>query len=581
MIRSVNSGANMSAVFTCTAAAIVLVMPMAELQAKDLQLQVPVKTISQPDANTESMESSLASSVSGETTIGPTMPGGKLPQYQLGYTFRNDSVSAEDAHIRLILALPDQPVVVDAVVTIDGQPYRQPREDRVRDLVAFARDPEAWKTAQREAAAAIPPTYGDVQSAVTSVVDGVTEVVSSVVNEVASEPDLTVNDDAERDENVPAPVATYVAPKNVYERIERFMDATGTVPSVDEVRWQLTNWGDGPVLLFLNDHFQRFRADQSPVFKILDRDRNGIVSSEELQLAVTSFQECDLNRDDLVQHTELAEVASDPRDQVQHAGPGKLIYQIPDTATALEIYAQLNAHYSQTTGNDTVVRLDANNDGEFGDDDLQRMQTGAADVLLEVSFSTTDGSASALKILSVADDLMKPGTDVLQQPHSATLQLGTVQVDFSAVQSGHSDQISVGAVNDGYPMLPLIDPNDDGKFTIRELRELPNRLAAFDRDGDGSLSSEENRSVVRLCFGLGPHVHTELAGLRSIQPSAKESLPMAPNWFSQMDVNNDNDVTRREFPGTDEQFSQLDIDNDRLIHVTEAVEFEGRSDSSQ
>ena len=36
-----------------------------------------------------------------------------------------------------------------------------------------------------------------------------------------------------------------------------------------------------------------------------------------------------------------------------------------------------------------------------------------------------------------------------------------------------SDQISIGAVNDGYPMLPDLDPNDDGRLTVRELRGVP------------------------------------------------------------------------------------------------------------
>ncbi len=41
-----------------------------------------------------------------------------------------------------------------------------------------------------------------------------------------------------------------------------------------------------------------------------------------------------------------------------------------------------------------------------------------------------------------------------------------------------------------------------------------------------------------------------------------------------MDKNKDDDLTRREFPGTDEQFKQLDSDGDELISTAEAIESE-------
>jgi hypothetical protein len=41
-----------------------------------------------------------------------------------------------------------------------------------------------------------------------------------------------------------------------------------------------------------------------------------------------------------------------------------------------------------------------------------------------------------------------------------------------------------------------------------------------------------------------------------------------------MDRNKDNDLTRQEFPGTDEQFQQLDADKDELVSADEALDFE-------
>ena len=144
-------------------------------------------------------------------------------------------------------------------------------------------------------------------------------------------------------------------------------------------------------------------------------------------------------------------------------------------------------------------------------------------------------------------------------------------VDFLAVQGSKSDQISLGAVNDGYPILPVVDPNDDGRFTIRELRELRERLDAFDDNGDGALTADETHSTIRVCLGLGPTVHRQLAVLRSINEADTAAAATGPEWFRQMDRNNDNDISRTEFSGTKEQFAERDTDSDDLISVQEAL----------
>jgi hypothetical protein len=161
-----------------------------------------------------------------------------------------------------------------------------------------------------------------------------------------------------------------------------------------------------------------------------------------------------------------------------------------------------------------------------------------------------------------------------------TLSIAGTPVIFQAVQSAASDQISIGVVNDGYPLLPALDPNDDGRLTLRELRSVPQRLKAFDKNQDGSLSIEETPSPIRICFGLGPIVHRELAGVRSVHRSSASPPTPGPEWFLRMDRNKDNDLARGEFPGTDEQFAVLDADRDELISAEEALAFDKRADKT-
>jgi Ca2+-binding EF-hand superfamily protein len=362
----------------------------------------------------------------------------------------------------------------------------------------------------------------------------------------------------------------------------------GPEVSPDEVRWLLTNRIDGPTLLMLNDNFQRFRASQRPAFYVLDRDRDSVVSAQEIQLAVESFKECDLNRDDIVSYAEIGEVANDPRlKQTQHAGFGKLIFEVPDsaadtTSSLTDLYRRLAACYARP-GSDQpadqpvshiVPRFDTNANGRFEPAELHALQQDSPDISLQVAFNTAAPDQATITIVAVAPRFKAAVSDSTIDEHSLTLPLAGTLVRFSALQGDPGDQVAVGAVDDGYPLLPAIDPNHDGRFTIRELRQLVDRLNQHDLNQDGSLTATELRSTVRLCFALGPHVHQELARLRDTYNQSYASAVAGPEWFVRMDRNKDNDLTRSEFPGTDEQYASLDADNDQLISAQEALNFE-------
>jgi hypothetical protein len=68
------------------------------------------------------------------------------------------------------------------------------------------------------------------------------------------------------------------------------------------------------------------------------------------------------------------------------------------------------------------------------------------------------------------------------------------------------------------------------------------------------------------------------------RPRGSGSTPVrGPLWSRKLDRNQDGDVSRREFAGTDEQFARIDTDGDGLISVVEAdradTVFRGQNDS--
>ncbi|MCG8650572.1 MAG: calmodulin, partial [Pirellulales bacterium] len=224
--------------------------------------------------------------------------------------------------------------------------------------------------------------------------------------------------------------------------------------------------------------------------------------------------------------------------------------------------------------------LDADRNGRFDLAEVERLRSRPPDLDLLVRFDNEDAKKSELSLLAVADDL-----DAAHDGDSALggvdVVIGQTTINFSAVQASASDQISLGAVVDGYPLLPGLDPNDDGRFTLRERRELSSRLMKFDLDGDGQLTPREARPPVRVCLGLGAIVHRELARVRTIKSVDGPDRMVGPEWFVRMDRNKDNDLVRGEFPGTDQQFQALDADGDQLVSAAEALRFDNQSTSPE
>ena len=507
----------------------------------------------------------------------PATPAARMPQYQLHHQDLGDPGDLASPHVRFVLALPEKPLLIEAAIFVDGKPFRQAREEGVQKIMRYVADPVAFnaeaakQAAEAQAAATAKNKAGLIDSILNLVTgDDTTPAPAKATPEEKAE---ALTPESKSEEAVePAVPATpqYAAPATIYERIDRYTSATGAAPNVDEVRWLLTNWVDGPVLLFVNDNFQRFRAGQQPVFKVLDRDRDGIVSKDELTKAVAAFQECDLNRDDIVDATELAQAANDVRDQPT-ASTGKLVFRLPNDANATAFLRRLATHYAAPDAKSpTLPQFDLNSDGGLAAEELKQLQKRPADIRLKLELMTSQPQASRMTLEGFSDDLAGLKDAVTKNPSSLTLTFPSFNLEFLAAQGTSSDQISIGAVNDGYAMLQEIDPNADGRFSIRELRQLNKRLAAFDQNSDGQIGSNETRPTFRVCIGLGPTAHQPLALLREVNSQNLAAQETGPDWFTEMDKNKDNDLTRQEFPGTDEQFKELDGDGDELISVTEA-----------
>jgi Ca2+-binding EF-hand superfamily protein len=509
-----------------------------------LPLETTVKVLGAPE---QAAPANTRMRVNARPVPAPTTPAAKYPQYRLIPQQKDLAKAGTVANpgIRFFLNLPTETLLVEATITIDDVPFAMLRQKRVAQILADVNVTQDAATEPANAAEQKPPAPIPVP-----------------VLPVVPVPAIPA---------VQLPTSTSIA-----DRLKHTIAVTGETPTAEEIDWLLSRWIDGPTILPLNSNFQRFRANQRPEFLILDRDHDGTISAEELQLAEKTFLECDLNQDGIIQFTEIAAAATDPRVKTAELESSELIVFVPDDASAADAFRRLTPAKSAGTDATPVSahRFDTNANGQFDPEELVALRQRAPDLSLTIAFNSVTPDKSRIALTAVADGLKQSLDKFTADPTGILLTLNGTPVILQAVQMQPSDQISIGAVNDGYPILPALDPNDDGRLTVRELRGVLEILKTFDRNDDGALTTDEVRSPIRLCFGLGASVHRELLGIRSLHRPKMNPTTSGPEWFVRMDRNKDNDLARSEFPGTDEQFQALDADHDELVSADEALKFD-------
>ncbi|MGB7342974.1 MAG: hypothetical protein WBD20_02065 [Pirellulaceae bacterium] len=456
-----------------------------EADAADLNLPLSVNVKTVAEARVAAPTQPMMAPMQVATEVPPTLPEGRLPQYQMKYRQR-DQLTDEQRKtgvLWLTVSGGSDPLVIRASIKVDDKPFASSRQERLKKLVKISK-----ATPKEKEGDELSPTETQKTSTVTA----------SGYNFPLSENDL----------------------------ISRYASATGNELTSDQTHWLINNWDAGPELLLLKDPFQWFRADKRPVFQIVDRDQSGVIDAKELENATEFLSQCDTNRDEIVDGVEI----------------------------------------------DAAVKHLASSEKPF----VKRLRLLAdhpdqADVSIDINYRSDAPDQSKVTITEIGKRLTGRIHGLRAAGDAVAFRVGTDLYELSAIQDGTSDQIALGAVVEGYPLLLAADPNSDGRVTIRERRGFADRLKEHDRDKNGELTLSETPPTIRVCFARGPVVHNELVQLRSVPQETAAEPVTAPQWFTRMDRNADGDLSRSEFPGTDEQFAKLDSDQDGLIDASESL----------
>ncbi|MEX2317869.1 MAG: hypothetical protein WD669_12000 [Pirellulales bacterium] len=507
------------------------------------------------------------------------------------------NVDRDDPWNRLLLLGPKQPVLIDIAVFIDGKPYRSAREVWIDDVLAARKSADnsdqnpSPEAKEQETTAEPKDEAGGVKQETPAAEKKSGDAAGTPPAEESSKQNPTKDAADKGDEKPAAAEMAVVDPKSrqapaIRERLMNYLATIGPSVSRDEIRWLLAEWGSGPPLIVLGPGLSWQRSGAIPLLTYLDRDGDGAFSNAEIGGLPEQLQKADRDADDVIDVAEIRR-ATDRPPTIAFATDHPLLVTLDEDTNWQSLASDIQRIYGKGAAGAMPAAAPATDSlkerirrpaGPLGGDELRRLLDEPADVTLRVDFSTAEGQATGVSVLSVGPELGRVKDAVTATEDVVTLDLGADYIEISAAGAagGKEDigasQVAIGAVVDGDPLLRMIDRDQDGRLTSRERQALADLVRGLDRDGDGQATAIEIPVPIRLAVTLGPQAHAQLdrqtLAARVVSPKA---APTAPDWFAAADLNRDGDLTRSEFIGTPDDFQRLDTDSDGRLSITEAL----------
>jgi Ca2+-binding EF-hand superfamily protein len=336
----------------------------------------------------------------------------------------------------------------------------------------------------------------------------------------------------------------------------------------------------------------------SRVWRLLDKDQDGLLSVEEIDSAAGTFWTFDANDDRVISSTELATL----REQLEATGMPMAvrdevaryaaIHIEPDIdADRLEyllgdLYAtrQLLGPSSFTQLAESYKKLDANGDDWLEQLELTDMVTMDAHLELSVAFGAADAAQNHGPVLAVRGHV--PDVEILATPSSnrIVISAGNARLIISAHDLAGGNAGNPGAAPEQMRLMvhdqsdavfEELDRNADGRLGEREITAATSQLLVRDANSDGALAANELRYSMIVAFLRGePQQEQSFYVPPSLMAASTDN---APAWFVSADFNADGDISRREFVGSFERFATVDANQDGYISREEATEFDKKA----
>jgi Ca2+-binding EF-hand superfamily protein len=339
----------------------------------------------------------------------------------------------------------------------------------------------------------------------------------------------------------------------------------------------------GPNGLFTNAMLQGLGGGDVPstdaineaLFTLLDTNKDGKLSKEELAAAPDVLQALDSDDDEVISVQELLPTSSPASYQIRvlsarlQSGDGENSAFLPVTPgePMPALARQLQARYGKDPkkkgltqkdlGLDKAAfdKLDADHNGELDGEELAHFAEKVPDVELTVRL----GKTKAKEGIEVGTGGSLAGS-VKKQEGGAFFNMGNTRVDLKASGAAPRSQFDK-AIRDSYKaQFKALDKDNNGYLDMNEVKGNPLFSSLFkvmDRDGDGKLYEKEMRAYL-----------DELQDLQGKAMAGCVSLTIADQGrglFDLLDTNKDGRLSVREMRNAFKLIAQLDQDGDGFI----------------
>ncbi|MEM8946123.1 MAG: hypothetical protein AAGD11_13195 [Planctomycetota bacterium] len=493
-------------------------------------------------------------------------------------------VDARDPWVRLLILGPVRPTLVELAIEINHLPFRAAREAWIDRLLAEARAASLVRTgtAAVDAAAARDTANSQLDNA--SSIDAEGDVSTDGLDGVA-----------EDEPQGPMVTAQRRQASSLFKRLINYLAADQSTAEREEVRWLLAEWTGGPAQLTLSPAFAWRRANAAPLWQTLDLDGDRVLSAEEISAAAVTLKQTDINRDEILSFDELTRQGKKHSSNRQTNGYPLIVVIHGETDWGV-LKQQLRQAYpsrSMSAGVSQLLDRIAIGDRSVDTADLVNLVTLPSDLVYRVVFANNDAKAQLLATATSSTGKMSGDDGAWRfrssNEHTITVEREEAYMELTAAQGDIDEQntsgdmqqtqVAVGAVVDGYPLLRLLDYDNNRQLTQRERNNIRELLASLDRNQNGRIEAAEIPTAIRLSVTLGPFAHEQLATATAASRPTDNSTEVAdlPAWFVGMDRNHDGDLSKREFQGSPGQFRKFDRDKDGLISSLEVIAAESKN----
>ena len=457
---------------------------------------------------------------------------------------------------RLAILTLDGPLLVDVSVTLDGRPHNAVFDEQVKQVLDAADTDKDGR-----------PTWKELATNEKYLADGQPNRPPISANQLKT---LIERYDENRDGQI--------QPREAMSWLGRNTETSAHAFEVRSTRAYLPN-----------------PRASSRVWQLVDTDRSGGLSKEELAAAPARFWSFDADDDRVITMPELASL----REQLEAQNP-EMTYTRPEVDLHAAIYLESEKELDRLESMlGSLVFAAANH---------RRHQPGRADSAFRQTrreLRRLAGKTRARKVSQcraapeVGDRLHQPGQSretagnfecaqrapevqlIAQAKDHVVLSLGDTRLIVSARdvapataadQSLDRSQIRVMAHDQYDALFGELDANADGRLGEREIDSCSVRLLAKDANSDGQLGTDEVTYSMIVAFLRGERANEESFYIPGTVATPLTDKP-ASTWFVRADFNRDGDISRREFLGSLDQFSQLDTNSDGYIGPDEAAAF--------